>query len=160
LIQLPGVFVIPVIARKTFKIIISILSCFVLTAGCKSEVDVKTTRNIIALYDAPKIIVSYNEAVSIGGLSIDRYNQNVSKQEFVEIYNLLRTIKDDPKSKELGIWTFDLQNLYIQKKTNGYFTVMTHVIYEGPTYAGGQILTFNRWYDGRYEFVSIGRWVS
>jgi hypothetical protein len=84
-------------ARKMLKIIISILGCCVLFVGCKSEHGIKTTFKIIALYDAPKIVVSYDEAVSTGGLSVDQYNQNVSKQEFAEIYNLLRTIEDDPK---------------------------------------------------------------
>jgi hypothetical protein len=148
------------IAWKTLRIIFSILACFVLFGSCKSEVGIKSTHKILALYDTPEIVVSYDEAVSTGGLSIDQYNQNVSILEFEEIFNLLCIIKDDPKSKELGIWSFDFQHLYIQKKTDGYFTVMTYVVYEGPTYAGGQILTFSRWYDGRYELVSIGRWVS
>jgi hypothetical protein len=145
---------------ERIKVVILVFVILVTSVGCTTKVDITETREILALYEAPEIVVSYDEAVSTGGLFVDQGNQNISKQEFEEIFNLLHIIKNDPKSKELGIWVFELQNIYVQKTIDGYYKVWTRVYYEGPTYAGGQVLTFSRWPDGKYELVSIGRWVA
>jgi hypothetical protein len=132
------------------KNIVILTLFFLLFSGC-------TPYKVLAVYNTPKIIVSYEDIVHSCHLTIGK-NASFSTKEIEEIFNLLIIISHDPEVKDLRILV-KLDSLSLFKNEKGLICASMGIV-NGMTSGYGNNLYFNHRSDGKYELVDIKSWVS
>lgn len=146
--------------RKPLLSVILLASLAPLGVSCAGHAGVSpgTTPQVLAVFDAPKITMHYDEIINTYYGGVDKYAGQFSRAEFEELFAVITKINTDRRLGQLSDGGISAQR--ISKGYDGYYELMSTEYNYGPTYAGGKIVVVRHRPDGKWELVRVSRWVS
>jgi hypothetical protein len=117
----------------------------------------------VLVYATPQILIHFDEIINTYYL---RPNSNCSKQDVEEIFNLLKTIQNDPQfldyplddSYRTGRRIFSLYIMTLYKHDNSFIVGMSD--HDSKTLGFGTLYSIDRRSDGRFEIINIGNYIE
>lgn len=142
--------------KSIFTSIIIFLTMFFIL-GCSKDLTGSNGEQIIAVYDAPEILVSYEEIKDSYKIYADE--DKISTKEIEDLFNLFNIIKKDVNLQNKYVFQTYSDFISLRRDEKGYIR-FTMGQQDSPTAGSGNTLIFYHTSNNKYELINVTFYIS